>query len=189
MFHQCVGPLHKDVRTATDELTAICLTAGDYDQALPYAVKNLTCSVQIDGLDSYDTLQQHLKLASIHQGLLAQLKQSVLVLANEVAEAKQKKNNDDDDDDDNTSSKKKVIKDKDNSSDTTTTTTSTPDGIDLQYLDRNMLTKLQMTQSAMNDCKRAIVSHLLTSRYLIELIGGTKHPDIASALLKLGGYS
>jgi hypothetical protein len=69
-----VGQVHKHYRAANTELALICATAGDFDQALPFTAKSLALSVQIDGLDSYDTYQLHMKFAHVQQGLLREMK-------------------------------------------------------------------------------------------------------------------
>ena len=74
--------IHKNYRTAVDELINICITAGEYEQALPHAIRNLALSIQIDGFDSVDTTQQYIKLAIIYIGLVTKLKE---LLANQLA--------------------------------------------------------------------------------------------------------
>ena len=74
--------IHKNYRTAVDELINICITAGEYEQALPHAIRNLALSIQFDGFDSVDTTQQYIKLAIIYIGLVTKLKE---LLANQLA--------------------------------------------------------------------------------------------------------
>lgn len=71
---QCVGPVHREYRATVDEITALCLSANEFEQALPTATRNLALSVQIDGLDSAETINQHLRLASVHMGMAGQVR-------------------------------------------------------------------------------------------------------------------
>ena len=79
--------IHKNYRTAVDELINICITAGEYEQALPHAIRNLALSIQIDGFDSVDTTQQYIKLAIIYIGLVTKLKD---LLSNQLASGQPK---------------------------------------------------------------------------------------------------
>lgn len=150
----CVGMVHKDYRRVLNEIVSICMATGEYEQALPFAATNLTLSVQIDGLDSPEIVSQHIRLATVHLGLVSQLKETLAVLSVEIA--------------------------------------SGVEGDSGQHASpaqmEAMRTKLTVSQQATAECKRAAISHLLTAKYLIELIGGVQHPELVTIFLRLGTF-
>jgi len=51
-----------------------------------------------------------------------------------------------------------------------------------------MRSKLTVSQQAAAECKRAAIAHLLTAKYLIEVIGGARHPELVTVFLRLGSF-
>lgn len=66
---QITGPAHAHVTSASDQLTSVLLTAGDIGPATEHSFKRLALAVQLNGLDSSDSQQQHLQLSIMLQEL------------------------------------------------------------------------------------------------------------------------
>jgi protein TIF31 len=64
-LQQITGPIHKEAANSMDLLTHILVDAGDNVPALSYACKSLSISVQLNGLDSSDSLQHHGQVAAL----------------------------------------------------------------------------------------------------------------------------
>jgi hypothetical protein len=155
-----VGPVHKDYRAALDELTSVCLSAGEFDQALSTATKNLTLSVQIDGLDSPETAQLHIRLATIYLGLVSQLKETVKSVSTSPSEATK-------------------IETESNAKELDAGAGSSEKDQESQIAERP-------PGGVAGIVRRAALNHIFAARYLVELAGGPRHPDLASIYLKLG---
>jgi tetratricopeptide (TPR) repeat protein len=64
---QVVGPVHPDTSRALSIMYAVLLRIGDMKSALSSLSKKLTVDVQLHGLDSAETLQNHLNMSLIYQ--------------------------------------------------------------------------------------------------------------------------
>jgi len=64
-----VGPIHRDCSRALEIMCQVLLHIGDNKAAVSSLSKKLTIDVQLQGLDSADTIQNHLSLSSAYQEL------------------------------------------------------------------------------------------------------------------------